>query len=82
LCGAERPQFWINPIRTSRTRPAIAVGDVGRRARGHAPEDLDVLKRNRNLGVTRMTVRLPPAKEGEILPILDRWAKLIQQVKN
>jgi hypothetical protein len=21
-----------------------------------------------------MTVRLPPGKEGEILPILDRWA--------
>ena len=47
-----------------------------------APEDIDVLKRNRDLGVTRMTVRLPPAKEGEILPILDRWAKLIPQVRN
>jgi hypothetical protein len=41
-----------------------------------------VLKRNRDFGVTRMTVRLPPAKEGEILPILDRWAKLIPQVRN
>ena len=49
---------------------------------GGAPEDIDVLKRNRDLGVTRMTVRLPPAKEGEILPILDRWAKLIPQVRN
>ena len=49
---------------------------------GGAPEHLDVLKRNRDLGVTRMTVRLPPAKEGEILPILDRWAKLIPQVRN
>jgi hypothetical protein len=29
-----------------------------------------------------MTVRLPPAKEGEILPILDRWAKLIPQVRD
>src|SRR5215472_2446192 len=48
---------------------------------GGAPEDLDVLKRNRDLGVARMTVRLPPAKEDEILPILDRWAKLIPQVK-
>jgi hypothetical protein len=28
-----------------------------------------------------MTVRLPPASEEEILPILDRWAKLIPQVK-
>jgi len=27
-----------------------------------------------------MTVRLPPAKKEEILPILDRWAKLIPQV--
>jgi probable F420-dependent oxidoreductase len=49
---------------------------------GGAPEDIDVLKRNRDLGVTRMTVRLPPGKEGEILPILDRWAKLIPQVRN
>ena len=48
---------------------------------GGAPEDLAVLRRNRDLGVTRMTVRLPPAKEAEILPILDRWAKLIPQVK-
>ena len=48
---------------------------------GGAPEDLDVLKRNRDLCITRMTVRLPPAKEDEMIPILDRWAKLIQQVK-
>jgi len=47
---------------------------------GGAPEDLTILRRNRDLGVTRMTVRLPPAKEQEILPILDRWAKLIPQV--
>jgi hypothetical protein len=26
-----------------------------------------------------MTVRLPPGKADEILPILDRWAKLIPQ---
>ncbi len=49
---------------------------------GGAPEDLAVLRRNRDLGVTRMTVRLPPAKEDKILPILDRWAKLILQVKS
>src|SRR3984893_6054961 len=48
---------------------------------GGAPEDLAVLRRNRDLGVTRMTVRLPATKEDEILPILDRWAKLIPQVK-
>jgi len=48
---------------------------------GGAPEDLAVLQRNRDLGVTRMTVRLPAAKEDEILPILDRWARLIPQVR-
>ena len=47
---------------------------------GGAPADLDVLRRNRDTGVSGMTVRLPPAKEDEILPILDRWAKLIPQV--
>jgi alkanesulfonate monooxygenase SsuD/methylene tetrahydromethanopterin reductase-like flavin-dependent oxidoreductase (luciferase family) len=47
-----------------------------------APEDLAVLRRNRDLGVTRMAVRLPPAREDEIVPILDRWAKLIPQVKD
>jgi probable F420-dependent oxidoreductase len=49
---------------------------------GGAPEDLDVLRRNRDLGVTRMTVRLPAAGDGEILPILDRWAKLIPHVRS
>jgi hypothetical protein len=49
---------------------------------GGAPEDLAILRRNRDLGVTRMTVRLPPAKADEILPILDRWAMLIPQVNS
>ena len=47
---------------------------------GGAPEDLDLLKRNRDLGIARMNVRLPPAKTEEILPLLDRWAKLIRQL--
>ena len=61
--------------RGSRPRFGVAVGDLGR-----APKDLALLRHNRDLGVTGMTVRLPPAKEEEILPILDRWAKLIPQV--
>jgi probable F420-dependent oxidoreductase len=48
---------------------------------GGAPEDLAVLRRIRDLGVTRMNVRLPPEKEDVILPILDRWAKLIPQLR-
>jgi probable F420-dependent oxidoreductase len=47
-----------------------------------ATEDLSALKRNRDLGITRMNVWLPPAQEDVILPILDRWAKLIPQVNS
>ena len=62
--------------------------EAGRDARllsvtlGGAPEDLDLLKRNRDLGIARMNVRLPPAKPDEILPLLDRWAKLIPQLRH
>ncbi|MBV9584197.1 MAG: LLM class F420-dependent oxidoreductase [Alphaproteobacteria bacterium] len=49
---------------------------------GGAPEDLAVLRRNRDLGVARMTVRLPPAGKDDILPLLDRWATLIPQVNS
>lgn len=61
--------------------------EAGRDARslsvtlGGAPENLDLLKRNRDLGIARMNVRLPPAKPDEILPLLDRWAKLIPQLR-
>src|SRR5438876_459887 len=46
---------------------------------GAAP-DLDLLRRYRDLGVARVTVRLPAAKRDEILPILDRWAPLIPRL--
>jgi probable F420-dependent oxidoreductase len=47
---------------------------------GGAPEGIDLLKRNHDLGIARMTVRLPAARSDEILPVLDRWAKLIPQL--
>jgi probable F420-dependent oxidoreductase len=48
---------------------------------GGAPEDLDLLKRYRDLGVVRVNFPVPPAKAGEILPVLDRVAKLMQQLR-
>ena len=48
---------------------------------GGAPEDPDRLKRYRDLGIARMNVRLPAVKADEILPVLDRWSKLIRQVQ-
>jgi len=43
-------------------------------------EDGDLLKRYRDLGAVRVSVSLASEKADTILPILDRWAKLIQQV--
>jgi probable F420-dependent oxidoreductase len=48
---------------------------------GGAPEDLDQLKRYRDLGILRMNVRLGTDKASDILPVLDRWAGLIQRLK-
>ena len=48
---------------------------------GGAPENVDAVKRYRDLGVTGVNVRLPPAGADQILPILDRWARLIPQFK-
>jgi probable F420-dependent oxidoreductase len=42
-----------------------------------APEDLDRLKRHRDLGIARAVVSLPSADAKEVLPALDRWAELI-----
>ena len=42
--------------------------------------NLDLLKRYRDLGAIRVSVSLPADKADAILPTLDRWAKLIQQV--
>ena len=48
---------------------------------GGAPEDLARLQHFRDLGVTRMNVRLPAAAADEILPVLDRWAMLIERLR-
>ena len=43
-------------------------------------EDIDVLKRYRDLGIVRISVSLPAAKADVILPLLDKWAGLMAQV--
>ena len=40
------------------------------------PEDRDLIARYREAGVARLVFNLPPAKAGEVLPILDRCASL------
>ena len=48
---------------------------------GGAPEDPDMLKRYRDLGVSRVNFPVPPAKADEVLPILDRIAKLMRPLQ-
>jgi probable F420-dependent oxidoreductase len=48
---------------------------------GGAPEDLDLLKRYRDLGVARVNFPVPPAQADEIMPVLDRLANLLQQLR-
>jgi alkanesulfonate monooxygenase SsuD/methylene tetrahydromethanopterin reductase-like flavin-dependent oxidoreductase (luciferase family) len=43
-------------------------------------EDLDRLRHYRDIGIARVVITLPSAKEDEVLPILDRWAELIRQM--
>ena len=43
-----------------------------------AKENLDLLKRDRDDGVSRVVVSLDSAKADTILPELDRWAKLLR----
>jgi probable F420-dependent oxidoreductase len=45
-----------------------------------AKESLDLLKRDRDDGVSRLVVSLDSAKADTILPELDRWATLIRQL--
>ena len=45
---------------------------------GGAPEDADRIKRFRDLGAVRVNVTLPAEGADQILPVLDRWAKLIR----
>jgi len=44
-------------------------------------DDIDLLKRNRDLGIARTVVSLDSDKADKILPVLDRWAEIMRQVR-
>ena len=48
---------------------------------GGAPVDVDKLKRFRDLGAARVNVTLMSETADAILPILDRWAGLMRQLR-
>ena len=43
-------------------------------------EDLDRVKRLNEMGVARVVPMFPPEKADKVLPIIDRWTKIMQQV--
>ena len=43
-------------------------------------EDLDRVKRFAEMGVARVVPMFPPEKADTVLPIVDRWTKIIRQV--
>jgi probable F420-dependent oxidoreductase len=68
------PRFWKMAEEAGRDPKALSV------TIGGAPEDLDQLRRFRDLGAARVVVTLPAEGADQILPILDRWAGFIRQV--
>ena len=48
---------------------------------GGAPGDLDKLKRFSDLGAARVNVSLMSEAADDILPILDKWAGYIHQLR-
>ncbi len=67
------PQFRQMAGEAGRDPASLPISIFG------APENLDRLKRYRDQGVARAVVALPSAKADEILPVLDRWARLIKE---
>jgi hypothetical protein len=43
-------------------------------------ENLDQIKRLAGMGVSRVVPMFPPEKADAVLPIIDRWTKILQQV--
>jgi hypothetical protein len=48
---------------------------------GGAPEDLAQLQQFQELGAARVNVSLPAESADKILPVLDRWAKMIEKFR-
>jgi probable F420-dependent oxidoreductase len=48
---------------------------------GGQAEDIELIRRYRDLGVNRVSVSLPSGRADTILPVLDRWAGIIRAVQ-
>ena len=65
------------PVLRPTTRPGLSSGTIG-----GAPEDLDKLRRFRDLGAERVNVSLMSEARDDILPRLGKWAGYIRQLRD
>jgi probable F420-dependent oxidoreductase len=68
------PKFREMAREAGRNLTSIEISLFGLR------EDLDRVKRLAELGVTRVVPMFPPEKADTVLPIIDRWTKIMRQV--
>ncbi len=68
------PLFREMAVKAGRDPDSIPITVWGR------GPDVDQMKRYRDMGVDRVATSLDSEKADKILPILDRWAEVIQQV--
>jgi alkanesulfonate monooxygenase SsuD/methylene tetrahydromethanopterin reductase-like flavin-dependent oxidoreductase (luciferase family) len=68
------PKFREMAVEAGRDLASVPITIWG------AKENLDLLKRDRDDGISRVVVAFDSAKGDKILPELDRWANLIRQL--
>jgi probable F420-dependent oxidoreductase len=73
--SVELPKFRQMAQEAGRDPGSIEVSSFG------LGDDVDRVKRLAELGVARVVPMFPPEKADKVLPIIDRWAKIMRQVK-
>jgi probable F420-dependent oxidoreductase len=73
--SVELPKFRQMAQEAGRDPNSLEVSSFG------LGDDADRVKRLAELGVARVVPMFPPEKSDTVLPIIDRWAKIMQQVR-
>lgn len=72
---------WLPAFREMLSEAGRSLEDVPVTMFG-APQDVDQLKRWRDMGVTRVVAGCPPEPADKTLPLLDKWAGIVRQVNS
>ncbi|WP_428541430.1 LLM class F420-dependent oxidoreductase [Rhodopila sp.] len=72
--SVELPKFRQMAQEAGRDPNSLQVSSFG------LGDDADAVKRLADLGVARVVPMFPPAKADKVLPLIDRWTKIMQQV--